>query len=187
MLAPAVSPLCPQPRPSSQSPSPCLLPALAARFPHGWATLRLCHLSAVSPCFSPLPCHSVALHLAPHRSHLHWFLIVGHWCYWERPRMAFEAGSAVALRYEDKAAQLGSGTTCQWGPAWWEGQDGPRRWGWQRHQGRQCHQGWQRAPPQPAAPLLSAEGPATLSPAGAVPGTRSPAAPPQPAAVPRGG
>lgn len=32
-LAPAVSPLCPQPRPSSQSPSPCFLPALTARFP----------------------------------------------------------------------------------------------------------------------------------------------------------
>ena len=51
-------------------------------------------------------------------------------------------------------------------------------WGWQRHLGL-------AAPPRLAVPLLSAEGPAALSPMGAVPGTHSPAAPPQPAALQR--
>ena len=101
MLAPAVSPLCPQPRPSSQSPSPCLLPALTTHFPHHRASLWLCCLSAVTPSFSPLPWHSSFSVRPCTGATSTGFLLLGQWWYWERrccARMAFEAGSGVALR-----------------------------------------------------------------------------------------
>lgn len=81
MLAPAVSPLCPHHVPPPRAPHPAsCLPSL----PHHRALLRLCHLSAVSPSFSPLPWHSL-LSICPCTGATSTgFLLLGQWWYWER-------------------------------------------------------------------------------------------------------
>lgn len=81
MLAPAVSPLCPHHVPPPRAPHPAsCLPSL----PHHRALLRLCHLSAVSPSFPPLPWHSL-LSICPCTGATSTgFLLLGQWWYWER-------------------------------------------------------------------------------------------------------
>lgn len=78
------------------------------------------------PLLFPLALALIAQHLPLYRSHLHWFLIVGSVVVLGEgllcPRMPFEAGSGVALRYEDKTTQLGAGTTGQWCLGWWKGE-----------------------------------------------------------------
>lgn len=89
----------------------------------------------MSPCFSPLPWHSL-LSVRPCTGAACTLIVVSLVVLDEgllHPRMALEAGSGVALRYEDKTAQLGSGATWQWCPVWWGGQDGPWQWGQEHH------------------------------------------------------
>lgn len=49
------------------------------------------------------------------------------------PRMALEAGSGVALRYEVGTVRVGAGTAWQRCPGQWGGKDGLQSWDWQCH------------------------------------------------------
>lgn len=73
----------PLPPTTSLLPEP-LTPALAACFPHHGASLPLCHHSAVSPSFFPMPWHSLLSIWPCTGATCTGFLLLGHWWYWER-------------------------------------------------------------------------------------------------------
>lgn len=68
----------PLPLTTSLLPEP-LAPALTARFPHHGASLPLCHPSAVSPSFSPVPWHSLLSVWPCTGATCTGFLLLGHW------------------------------------------------------------------------------------------------------------
>lgn len=75
MLAPALSPLCPQPRPSCRAP---YLPP-APSLPTSPATGHCCSCATflLHPLLCPLALALIVQPLALSRSHWHWFLLVG--------------------------------------------------------------------------------------------------------------